>query len=300
MDEGLLVGADLQPSPHAGRKTTKRLGVLIREALLVAFDEGRRTHFDVECEFLAQTLKGPLEFSDRWIIPSRCVEGCEVPHGRFDLCVASTSNLVALLRRREVFATSGPRMTVRFFGGWDDFATNDESDTAWCDRPDALEGAYASGVPMGGQLSETGQQESAPFFAMRAQRDAGTAEHPGGLLQRLQIIKVQATKDGNFHQQVFDVAGGPTDAGVHSGSCVPHGPGANSLCAVWQDPDFDPKESAAYYVRAIENPSCRWTTWSCLTLPEKDRPPLCFDLNEAKLTQERIWSSPIWYQQHSE
>ena len=211
----------------------------------------------------------------------------------------SRDGLFDAMRRREVFATSGPRMTVRFFAGWNDFAANDESNSNWCDRPDAMAGAYASGVPMGGQLSDVGQQGEAPYFAVRAHRDPGTAEHPGGLLERVQIIKVQATEDGNFHQQVFDVAGGPTGAGVHSGSCEPYGPGADSLCAVWQDPEFDSEASAAYYVRAIENPSCRWTTWSCLALPEQERPALCYDENEAKLTQERIWSSPIWYQQPS-
>ena len=130
---------------------------------------------------------------------------------------------------------------------------------------------------------------------MQARRDAGTAEHPGGLLQRVQIIKVQAMDDGTFHQQVHDVAGGPSDADVDLANCKPRGQGANDLCTVWQDPDFDPEQSAAYYVRVIENPSCRWTTWTCLGLTESERPALCEDPDEAKITQERAWSSPIWY-----
>ncbi|MFK7975454.1 MAG: DUF3604 domain-containing protein [Halioglobus sp.] len=198
------------------------------------------------------------------------------------------------MRRREVFATSGPRMQVRFFGGWKNFQAADGGQ-AWCDRPDAIEAGYRAGVPMGDTLGDVPAGASAPFFAVQAQRDAGTAARPGGLLQRLQIIKMQALANGEFHQQVFDVAGGANDATVDPASCAPKGNGADTLCAVWQDPDFDANQSAAYYVRVIENPSCRWTTWTCLGLQKEQRPAACADPGEAKLTQERAWSSPIWY-----
>lgn len=203
------------------------------------------------------------------------------------------------MRRREVFATSGPRMTVRFFGGWSDFSGGGSeraksSDGGWCDQPDAIASGYKAGVPMGSTLEELPEGVAAPFFAIQAQRDAGTANHPGGLLQRVQIIKMRALESGEFHQQVFDVAGGANDASV-DGSCTPKGAGADKLCAVWTDPEFDAAQSAAYYVRVIENPSCRWTTWSCIGLPEAYRPAACSDPDEPKLTQERAWSSPIWY-----
>ena len=203
----------------------------------------------------------------------------------------SRDALFDAMRRREVFATSGPRMTVRFFAGWDDFSASDGQQAAWCDRPDALAAAYEGGVAMGGQL--TGKSESAPYFAVSAQRDAGTEEHPGGLLQRLQIIKMTLGEQGNYHQQVYDVAGGDNGAGVDLNSCTPQGPGADNLCAVWQDPEFKAGESAAYYVRVIENPSCRWTTWTCLDMPPDERPASCAELSPT--TQERAWSSPIWY-----
>lgn len=207
----------------------------------------------------------------------------------------SRDALFDAMRRREVFATSGPRMTMRFFGSWSDFSDQEPGSqgVSWCDRTDALAAAYASGVPMGGKLAE--HVSNAPFFAVHAWRDPGTSERPGGLLERVQIVKVIAKEDGDYHQEVFDVAGGASKANVNPDTCEPIGPGASDLCAVWQDPNFDPAQSAAYYVRVIENPSCRWTTWSCLAAPESDRPSSCDGLSGPPVTQERAWSSPIWY-----
>jgi len=206
----------------------------------------------------------------------------------------SRDALFDAMRRREVFATSGTRMTMRFFAGWEDFDALDPGAQDWCDQADALANAYQSGVPMGDQLSGNGGTTS-PYFAVLAARDPGTADHPGGLLQRVQVIKVTAKEDGNFHQEIFDVAGGANDASVDTNTCAPRGPGADQLCTVWQDPGFEPDQSAAYYVRVVENPSCRWTTWTCLGLPENERPAMCSDGSEAMTTQERAWSSPIWY-----
>lgn len=205
----------------------------------------------------------------------------------------SRDALFDAMRRREVFATSGPRMTVRLFAGWDDFSVDDERTTSWCNQPQALETAYNSGVPMGGEL--IGPSNTAPFFAINAQRDPGTRDHPGGLLQRMQVIKVQAKDDGNYHQEIYEISGGSNSATVNLNTCEPLGPGANNLCTVWQDPDFDPSQSAAYYVRVIENPSCRWNTWTCLSISAEAKPATCTDSSEAKTTQERAWSSPIWY-----
>ena len=146
---------------------------------------------------------------------------------------------------------------------------------------------------MGGEL--TGSGANAPFFAVQAWRDPGTNERPGGLLERVQIVKVLAKADGDYHQEVFDVVGGSNKATVNPETCEPIGTGADDLCAVWQDPNFDPAQSAAYYVRVIENPSCRWTTWSCLDAPENDRPSSCDGFSGPPVTQERAWSSPIWY-----
>ena len=78
-------------------------------------------------------------------------------------------------------------------------------------------------------------------------------------------------------------------------TCKKSGAGADTLCGVWRDPDSDPKRRAVYYARIVENPSCRYTTWQCLALPEDERPPACSDPAIPKTIQERAWTSPIWY-----
>ena len=103
-------------------------------------------------------------------------------------------------------------------------------------------------------------------------------------------------EDGTVHQRVFDVAGTPDNgATVDPRTCAPYGPGHDSLCAVWSDPEFDPNQRAVYYSRVVENPSCRWNAWQCLSLPERDRPSVCTDPTIKKVIQERAWTSPIWY-----
>ena len=96
-------------------------------------------------------------------------------------------------------------------------------------------------------------------------------------------------------EQVFDIAGGPSAARVDLDSCAIDGPGHDSLCGSWTDPDFDPERRAVYYARAIENPSCRYHAWQCLDLPEDDRPGGCDDDLMQDVQHERAWTSPIWY-----
>jgi hypothetical protein len=198
----------------------------------------------------------------------------------------SRDSIFEALRRRETFGTSGPRMQLRFFGGWG-------YDASICEAPDLPARGYAGGVPMGGDLPAVSQAAGSPRFVVSALRDPGTESHPGGQLQRAQIIKGWADDDGNFHQQVVDVAGGPNDASV-AGSCQPSGGGHQSLCTVWTDPDFDPAQRAVYYARVVENPSCNTTGWLCAA--EGDAAPaFCASPAVGKTTQERAWSSPIWY-----
>ena len=200
----------------------------------------------------------------------------------------SRTSIFDALRRREVFGTSGTRITVRFFGGWGLSA-------ALCDDPGMVQKAYASGVPMGGILPAAPSGATAPTFVIAALRDPGTARRPGVALQRLQVIKGWV-ENGEAHQQVFDVAGDPNNgASVDTDTCTPQGSGADSLCAVWTDPSFDASQQAFYYVRVLENPSCRWSTYTCNALPAAQRPPTCTDPGIAKTIQERAWSSPIWY-----
>ena len=133
-------------------------------------------------------------------------------------------------------------------------------------------------------------------IALQALRDAGREGHPGGKLQRLQIVKGWVGDDGATHQAVYDVAGDAEGAAsVDLATCEPQGRGADALCTVWTDPDFAPGRAAVYYARIVENPSCRWTTWQCLQLPEAERPALCDDPRVPKTIQERAWTSPVWY-----
>lgn len=201
----------------------------------------------------------------------------------------SRGALFAALRRRETFATSGPRITPRFFAGW-----NLPPDL--CGREDLVDVGYASGVPMGGELGERPANAVAPTFVVTANRDPGTTEHPGGLLQRAQIIKVWVGDDGAFHQKVHDVAGTRDNgARVSLSTCETTGPGYHTLCGAWRDPDFDPSRSAVYYARIVENPSCRWSWQQCLGFDEDARPEGCQLAEIPKVIQERAWTSPIWF-----
>ena len=191
------------------------------------------------------------------------------------------------MQRKEVFGTSGPRIEPRLYAGW-------ALPVDLCERPDPLGVALASGVPMGADLPPR-EGEAGPAFAVWARRDPGTAEDPGGLLQRIQIVKGWVDAAGVVHESVFDVAGGPNEADVDPATCTPRGPGHAALCGVWRDPDFDPSRRAVYYARIVENPSCRYSAWQCLALPESERPSGCAHDLMQPIQQERAWTSPVWY-----
>ena len=179
-------------------------------------------------------------------------------------------------------------MRVRFFAGYD----LDETTLAGSGR---LTRAYADGVPMGGDLTADGEQR-APRFLLWATRDPAAAP-----LARLQVIKGW-TADGERKERVYDAAcsDGSTPDDAHrcpdngarvdlSTCATTEGRGASELEALWQDPDFDPGQRAFYYVRVLQNPTCRWSTWDAIragTPPNPGLPPTI---------QERAWSSPIWY-----
>jgi hypothetical protein len=193
------------------------------------------------------------------------------------------------LRRREVYSTSGPRIAVRFFGGF-------RYPEGLCAQDDLVATGYRAGVPMGGVLEGRPEGAGAPRFLLDARRDLGASGQPGTLLQSAQIIKGWLGADGKTRFKVFEVAGDPRNgASVDLATCASTGPGADRLCAEWSDPEFDPALRAFYYARVLENPSCRWSTWDCLSLSAASRPKACDDPALAKTIQERAVTSPIWY-----
>jgi len=193
------------------------------------------------------------------------------------------------MQRREVYATTGPRMAVRFFAGWE-FPDN------LLARPDYVQQAYRLGVPMGGELSVGGGRQS-PRFLLAVQKDP-----EGANLDRLQIVKGWLDAEGNTHEQVHDVVWAGDRVPDAAGNLPPVGNtvnletgeylnsiGAPYLAVQWQDPDFDPKRPAFYYLRVLEIPTPRW--------PVYDRVRINGEIpNEASLVhQERAYTSPIWY-----
>jgi hypothetical protein len=146
-------------------------------------------------------------------------------------------------------------------------------------------------------------------------KDPGTPDVPGTDLQRVEIVKGWVTADGETHEKVFEVAGNSNNgAGVDEATCAPVGPGADQLCAVWEDPEFDRSQRAFYYARVVENPICRWSTWMCKSVGVDPFSPNCAEQAVAAgesfsnccltadddpffepVIQERAWTSPIWY-----
>ena len=192
------------------------------------------------------------------------------------------------LRRKETFATSGTRIKVRFFAS---YAFNN----APLNNPELVRDAYQNGTTMGSTLQAVGNHQ--PTFLTWAVADPNTAQ-----LQRMQIIKGWL-ENGEHQEQVYDVAcsdGLTVDPQTHR--CPDNGAqvdladcsttanvGAGELKTLWQDPNFIAGQEAFYYVRVLENPVCRWSTWDALRAGKAPRSDLPVTI------QERAWSSPIWY-----
>ena len=208
----------------------------------------------------------------------------------------SRDSIFAAMHRRETYSTSGPRIELRFFAGWD------YPDDA-CESAALPEIGYAGGVPMGGELDARGRR--APQFIVEALRDVvGVDGEAGTPLQRVQIIKQALNAKGEIEEKVYEVAGDADNgADVDLASCRRSGGGFDRLCRVWRDPDHDPRQRAYYYARALENPSCRWSQKVCAAngvdcaRPETIGKGLeaCCVAEHRPVIQERAVSSPIWY-----
>jgi hypothetical protein len=199
------------------------------------------------------------------------------------------ADLFDALRAREVFATSGPRIRVRLFAGWD-LATGDLG-------TGLAEAGYARGVPMGGELDRAATGVAGPTFLIQALRDP--LEAP---LERMQIVKGWV-EEGSARERIFDVAcadGRAPDEANHRCGLEVEAPdlddcsfdaakGRSELSASWSDPDFDGDQRAFYYARVLQVPTCRWSTFDALRLGVS-RPP-----GAAAWLQERAVTSPIWY-----
>ena len=194
------------------------------------------------------------------------------------------------MKRKEVYATTGTRIRVRLFAGWD-FKADEVS------RPDFVAQGYSRGVPMGGDLS-TAPKGKAPAFMIRALRDPD-----GANLDRVQVIKGWVDGEGKTHERIYDVAvSGDRKIGKDGRAKKPVGNtvdiekatftndiGSAVLSAHWVDPDFDAAEHAFYYVRVLEIPTPRWTTYDAAFFKIK-RPD-----NVPATLQDRAYTSPVWY-----
>ncbi len=194
------------------------------------------------------------------------------------------------MQRKEVYATTGTRPVVRVFAGWD-FADGDQQ------RPDFVRYGYANGVPMGGDLVAA-PQGKAPTFLIHAAKDPNNAN-----LDRIQLIKGWSDADGEIHERIWDVAVSDGRSIGLDGRCrTPVGStvdvadasyrnsiGAPALTGFWRDETFDPTERAFYYVRVLEIPTPRWTTYDAKFF-QRDIPK-----GAPTEIQERAYTSPIWY-----
>ena len=193
------------------------------------------------------------------------------------------------MKRREVYATTGTRLKVRVFGGWD-FDRNDVH------RPDFAKRGYASGVPMGGDLVNA-PSGKAPGFMVRALRDAD-----GANIDRVQVIKGWLDDKGKTHERIYDVACSD-DRAIKQRRCeravgntvdiadasYTNTIGEPLLATYWSDPDFDPAQRAFYYVRVLEIPTPRWTAYDAKFFNVK------VPKGTAMQLQDRAYTSPIWY-----
>jgi hypothetical protein len=196
------------------------------------------------------------------------------------------------MRRREVYATTGPRIGVQFFAGG-------QIDPSLLDAADVYQAATAVGVPMGGEFSEL--MGNSPSFLVRATKDP-----VGANLDRIQIVKGWLDEEGQLHERVFDVAWSPGRLPDASGQLPPVGDtvdrasvsyantiGAPELATVWRDPAFVAGQPAFYYARVLQIPTPRHSLYDAIALGLEGAD------GHPDAIQERAYTSPIWYRPQS-
>ena len=200
--------------------------------------------------------------------------------------------IFAAMKRREVYATTGPRIILRFFGGWEFLSTD-------ADSKNLAQIGYSGGVPMGGDLVQTEENnDKAPTFLIRATKDPD-----GANLDRVQIVKSWLDQNGLTKERVHNVAWSGERKINKDGSLAAVGStvnlreasyqntiGSPELSVTWTDEDFNPSEAAVYYVRVLQIPTPRWTTYDAKTYGLED-----IQTDPPAVIQERAYSSPIWY-----
>ncbi|TNF62405.1 MAG: DUF3604 domain-containing protein [Deltaproteobacteria bacterium] len=260
-------------------------------------------------------LGGEIQFPDRVYFGGGGVAGIWAEEN-------SREGLFRALRRKETFGTSGPRIAVRMFGGWNLPRT-------WCGQNDRIEVGYERGVPMGSELTGPPGPHAAPIFAIESVADAGTQALPGARLQRIQVVKGFLDDEGKPQTRVFDVAGDEqVGRDLDLKTCEASTEGFQKLCTVWRDETFKPAQRAYYYVRVMEVPTCRWSTRMCVeaeydcenqtrkideqccaesaglhprhcgevVCDEAHGDDRCCQIGVVRpVIQERAWTSPIWY-----
>jgi hypothetical protein len=246
------------------------------------------------CKFVSCEPRPDRWNEDAMKFGDRAVKGWQVTAAGFTGVWATENTREAIwdaMKRKEAYSTSGSRIVVRFFGGFDFTLADAQSRSP-------AEAGYSKGVPMGGDL-RTAPEGKAPTFLVAALKDP-----LGGNLDRIQIIKGWVDKDGKKQEKIFDVVWGDADqrkAGADgkvplvgntvdvSNAAWTNTIGDPELITVWTDPEFDPALRAVYYARVIEIPTPRWTAYDAKRFGVKmaDNVPM--------VTQERAFTSPIWY-----
>ncbi len=284
LKNGLLLEDRLGTNPY-------KFGVIgstdSHTALATAEEEnffGKVSHMEPAAERMAEPI---AEFTDelRWM-------GWEMVASGYAGVWATENTREAIfdaINRKEVYGTTGPRITVRFFGGWD-FETADASSRLPGDV------GYSKGVPMGGDLTSA-PAGKAPSFLVAALKDPYS-----GNLDRIQIVKGWMDSAGETHERVYDVVWSGNRRRGANGKLPAVGNtvdvenatwtntiGAAELITVWEDPDFDPEQKAFYYVRVLEIPTPFWTAYDALRFDVE------VPADAPRMNQERAYTSPIWY-----